>query len=222
MSWKKELVKKFKLYAVTDVSSKDDSSRILSKIDAVCRGGADVLQLRAKSLSDSEFLRMGAKVRAITEKQRVLFFVNDRADVALYLHADGVHVGQEDMPVSWVRRLAASSHKKLLVGKSTHSKEQVRCALTVEQPDYFAVGPVFSTPTKPTYRAVSLDLVRWVAAQTPGIPWLCIGGINLNNINQVLKSGATRIAAVRALFGVNNCYVETKKFKKILSAQVCS
>lgn len=207
MTWKKESLKNFRLYAVTDIRENDSEDELLEKIDAACRGGADIVQLRAKKMNDSQILALGRKICKIADKHQKLFFVNDRADLALACGADGVHVGQDDLPVAEVRKIAP----ELLIGKSTHSIEQALAAQE-EKPDYLGVGPVFATPTKPDYKPAGLEFVRQ-ASEKISLPFVAIGGIDSNNIEQVLKAGASRIAVVRAVFSGKDPYESARNLR---------
>ncbi len=208
MSWKSNIFQNFKLYAITDLKSEDPD--ILSRVEKACRGGADIIQLRSKNLPDAALFRLGTSIREITLKNQKLFLMNDRPDLALALKANGVHVGQDDLPVAVIRKLAG--RRPFYIGKSTHSLEQ---ALAAEQEgaDYIGVGPVFETPTKPGRAAVGLELVRQVR-QNIKIPFVAIGGIDHNNVSQVLEAGAERIAVVRAVFGAANPYDATHKLRE--------
>ena len=210
MSWKEEAFQNFKLYAVTDFS--EESPEILTKAEAAYRGGVDILQLRSKSLSDQALYRLGKQIRLIADRYQKLFFVNDRPDLALAVDADGVHLGQEDLPVAWVRQLFSSVGKKLWIGKSTHSLEQGRRA-TEEKPDYIGVGPVFKTPTKPGYQPAGLEYVRQAAKEFT-IPFVAIGGIDLKNVREVLAAGATRIAVVRAVFATSDPMEASRRLRE--------
>ncbi len=211
MTWKSKLLKNFKLYAVTDLKEKDPS--FLKKAEAALSGGVDVLQLRSKVLKDGDFLRIGRALRVLTRKMKKLFIVNDRLDLAEILDADGVHLGQEDIPVAQARKILRIRSK--FIGKSTHSLEQ---ALEAEKEgvDYIGVGPVFSTPTKPLYEPVGIDLVSRVA-DSVRIPFVAIGGIDAENMEQVLEAGARRVAVVRAIWGNSNTFKAAQKLKEILN-----
>ena len=214
MTWKKEVFQNFKLYAVTDIrtmSTPGQKKEILSKVEAAYRGGADIVQLRAKGLSDYQLMDLGRSLKKIAERWRKLFFLNDRPDLAIALRADGVHIGQEDFSIPAVRKLARLASWDLFIGKSTHSLQQAVEA-EKEGADYIAVGPVFATPTKPDYPAVGLDLLKKVSHNSK-IPFVAIGGINLLNLHAVLKTGARRIAGVRSIFGAKNPYENTRKIK---------
>ena len=158
------------------------------------RGGADVIQWRDKSASDSEFLTTAQLLRRATRKQGRLFIVNDRVKVALQVHADGVHLGHEDLPIRSARSLVGDS---MLIGRSTHSLAEARSA-EEEGADYLGVGPIFPTPTKPEYQPVGVELIRQVASVIR-IPWVAIGSIDLKTVPLVLSAGAHRVAVVRAV-----------------------
>lgn len=206
MNWKEKAFKNFRLYGVTDLKASD--SRALKAIEEACRGGVDIIQLRSKALSDAELFEAGKKIKKIAHANRKLFFVNDRLDLALALEADGVHLGQDDLPIATARKLG----KELLVGKSTHSLKQAIEA-EKEGADYIGVGPVYGTPTKPTYTPVGLQLVKQVKSEIR-IPFVAIGGIDPGNLNEVLEAGAERVAMVRAIWGAKHIYEDTSETRK--------
>ena len=154
--------------------------------------GVDMIQLREKEMPLDEVKRAAEPVLAACRASGVPFILNDYPDIAAELGADGVHVGQDDMPVPAARRVAGG-----IVGLSTHSRQQIVAADPVS-PDYIAVGPVFETPTKPGRPSVGLDLLTF-AAEHSGIQWFAIGGIDLTNIDQVIAAGARRVVVVRAI-----------------------
>ena len=200
MGWKKKVFDDFRLYAVTDL--KTESPDALKEIEAAYRGGADIVQLRSKVLTDAALMRLGSRIKKIAEKNRKLFFVNDRIDLVLAIGADGVHLGQEDMPVSVARRLAKQAGLKIRIGKSTHSLKQALAAVN-DGVDYIGVGPVFATPTKPHMKSVGLRFVKQAAIKIR-IPWVAIGGIDHGNIRDVIAAGASRVAVVRAIFAAKD------------------
>ncbi len=212
MNWKSRLLKNFSLYAVTDLKTQDTD--FLRKAEEALKGGVDVLQLRSKTLSDGELLRVGIKLRELTEKHKRLFIVNDRVDLLQALDADGIHLGQEDMPVSVVRKLLGSSSEKI-IGKSAHSLEQVKRA-EEEGVDYIGVGPIYPTPTKPDYPPVGLNLIR-VVEQAIHIPFVVIGGINESNMEEVLQAGARRVAVVRAIWDSQDTFSSARRLKERLN-----
>lgn len=177
-----------RLYFVTDADAGEHELR------EALAGGVDVLQLREKDASDDEILAAAATFRAACDEHGALFIVNDRPDLAVAARADGVHVGQDDAAVAEVREQVG---KEMLIGLSTHSREQLAAALETDA-DYVCVGPVYATPTKPDYPAVGLDLVRH-AAETVDRVWFAIGGIDGTNVDEVAAAGAPRVAVVRAI-----------------------
>jgi thiamine-phosphate pyrophosphorylase len=165
--------------------------------EVLCRaidGGADVVQLRSKQAAKGEILDAALTVSAYSRRAGALFIVNDHLDVAMAADADGVHLGQDDLPLAVVRRLWGPHP---LVGRSTHSIDQALAGVE-EGADYLGVGPVHATPTKPGRPAVGTELVR-LAAERVSIPWFAIGGLQRDNLDEVLAAGATRIAVVRAV-----------------------
>ena len=163
--------------------------------DVVARalaGGVDVVQLREKEATDDEVLRAAAALAARCAQAGALFLLNDRPDLAAAAGTDGVHVGQDDLPVAQARAMVGT---ECLVGRSTHSAAQVDAAAGV---DYIAVGPVHATPTKPGRPAVGLAPVRHAAAHAR-VPWFAIGGIDAGNVHEVIEAGARRVVVVRAI-----------------------
>lgn len=165
-------------------------------------GGVDVIQLREKELPDGELLHRASVLREITSQMGALLIINDRADIALLTRADGVHVGQADLPPQDVRTLIGSD---MLIGWSTHSIEQARqaCELPV---DYVAVGPVAATVTKGYKRGKGVRLVRDVCSRcaVSGLPVVAIGGITLDNAAAAVEAGVTAVAACSALCGADD------------------
>ncbi|MFQ5424185.1 MAG: thiamine phosphate synthase [Phycisphaerae bacterium] len=166
----------------------------LGVAEAAIAGGADVLQLREKSLPDGELLDRARRLRTLTAARGALFFVNDRPDIARLAGADGVHVGQDDLTIPEVRRIAGPT---VLVGISTHSVEQARAALD-QRPDYVAVGPMFTSPTKPAIVAQGpslLSAVRMLA----DCPVVAIGGITPANVRELETFAGIQIAVCQAV-----------------------
>lgn len=166
-----------------------------SFLDEVLSAGVDVVQLRDKTGEAADILRAASIFRDACDRHGALFVINDRADLALAAGADGLHIGQTDLPPNLARRLVGD---EMLIGLSTHTPEQMHRA--VEAPvDYFCVGPVFETPTKPGREATGYDLVRLAAKEAPEKPWFAIGGIDESNGADVAEAGASRIVVVRAV-----------------------
>jgi thiamine-phosphate pyrophosphorylase len=166
-------------------------------LEAALSGGVDVVQLREKdpSVGDETILAAARVFRNACDAHRALFVLNDRPDLAAAARADGVHVGQDDLPVAEARALVGED---VLLGRSTHTPEQVDDA-AVADIDYFAVGPVHATPTKPGRPAVGVELIRHAASAPRPVPWFAIGGLDASNVGEVVAAGASRIVVVRAL-----------------------
>jgi thiamine-phosphate pyrophosphorylase len=166
---------------------------------AALRGGVDIVQLREKvPRSRDELATLARPFRRAADEHGALFILNDRPELVEACDADGVHVGQTDAPVAEARARAGPA---ALVGLSTHSPAQVTAACEAdgdERPDQLSVGPVRETPTKPGRPATGLGLIEF-AAREGTIPWFAIGGINPENVAQVVAAGAKRIVVVRAI-----------------------
>jgi len=170
---------------------------IISLTCKCAAGGADCIQLRAKAVEDDKLFAVAVEFVRICKDAGVLSIINDRVDMAVAASADGVHLGQNDLPIEQARKLQLAP---LIIGKSTHSPRQLRAACE-ERPTYAALGPVFATETKPTAEAVGLDYVRQatgILADT-GICNVAIGGITLDNVEDILKAGAKAIAVCAAV-----------------------
>jgi thiamine-phosphate pyrophosphorylase len=160
-------------------------------IAAQIRGGADVIQLREKEMSKRDRLELGLKIRELTRQEGVLFIVNDDVDLALILDADGVHLGQDDIPIRFARPLM----KDKIIGVSTHSLKQAEEAVA-SGADYIGVGPVFETETKEDREdLVGLSLLSKIRDIGP-IPYVAIGGIGKDNIVSLAKAGCHRAAVI--------------------------
>jgi thiamine-phosphate pyrophosphorylase len=157
-------------------------------------GGAQVIQLREKGLDDREFLERARQVRRWTFQAGVLFLVNDRPDIARLAEADGVHLGQEDLPVKEARRILGP---EALIGVSTHNLQQLRQAV-LDGASYVGVGPTFSSGTKDFAELPGLDFVRRAAGET-SLPAFVIGGINQETIGAAVAAGACRVAVSQAI-----------------------
>lgn len=178
-----------KLYLVTS-----PSERLVETVEAALQGGIRLVQYRDKHADDCVRLELAHKLRYLCQRYGALFIVNDRVDLALAVDADGVHLGQQDIPIALARQLLGSQR---LVGRSTHCPDDLHRAIA-EGADYIGVGPVYETPTKEGRPAAGLDYVRY-AAEHATIPWFAIGGIDADNLPQVMAAGATRVAIVRAV-----------------------
>ena len=204
----------WRLYVIVDRSAA--GGRDLADIAAAAiRGGADVIQLRDKTASDRHVLEEARRLLPLTRAARVPLIVNDRVEIARAAGADGVHLGQDDLPVHDARRLLGPGR---LIGQSTHSLDQALAA-QAEGPDYLGVGPVFPTPTKPDYGSVGTALIGEVAARVR-LPVVCIGGIDRGNLGEVLRAGAERIAVVRAVCAAADPEASARALKQLLAQSV--
>jgi len=181
-------------------------------VPALVDVGVDLIQLREKEMEAGDVIRVGEPIATACKVAGVPFIVNDRADVALALDADGVHVGQNDLPVSVARSFVGDR----IVGWSTHAPDEVAAAAD-QDIDYFAVGPVAETPTKPGRPAAGLALIRQ-AAQVATKPWFAIGGVDEHLLPWVLEAGATRIVVVRAITEAPDPVAAARRLKEHLTA----
>jgi thiamine-phosphate pyrophosphorylase len=185
-----------RLYLCTDARS--DRRDLAEFADAALAGGVDIIQLRDKTsgvpLEAKQELAALEVLAEACARYGALLAVNDRADVALAVDADVLHLGQDDLPVGVARRVIGDEP---VIGRSTHSEAQARAAETEPGVDYFCTGPCWPTPTKPGRPAPGLDLVRATAGAKR--PWFAIGGIDAERLPEVLEAGATRVVVVRAI-----------------------
>jgi len=200
----------FSLYVIVDLRPgmprpPDELGRM------VLDGGADILQLRAKTASGREFFFWGERLRRLTQEYGRPLIINDRLDVALALEADGVHLGQDDLPVACARKVLPEG----IIGFSTHSVAEALAAEALAA-DYLALGPIFPSPSKPgTQAPLGLATIRQAAASLR-LPWLAIGGINEGNLPELLSAGARRIAVISAVACAENPYLATRRLKELL------
>ena len=188
--------------------------------EQLCEGGADLVQFRAKQSSPDEIREMAKTILPITRSANVGLVINDYPLIAQELGAELCHLGQEDFHDSGCAKVSEfrTPNSPLRIGLSTHSPDQARAAIAAE-PDYIAVGPVYATGTKPGAKPVTLDYVRWAAANV-SIPWFAIGGINLQNLDDVLAAGARRICVVSAILSSADIASSCREFKKRLMAKL--
>lgn len=178
------------LYLVSGAQT--EAGPLADLVPDLAAAGVDIVQLREKEASKEDLKRAATSILEACRSAGIPFVVNDYPDVAAEIGADGVHVGQDDMPVPAARRTAGG-----IVGLSTHSRQQIVAAEPVG-PDYIGVGPVYETPTKPGRPGVGLELLSF-AAQHCTLPWFAIGGIDRSNIEAVVAAGARRVVVVRAV-----------------------
>jgi thiamine-phosphate pyrophosphorylase len=184
----------------------------------LCDGGSDIVQLRSRNSSPDEIIRIAEAILRITNAAGIPLVINDHPKIALQLGAPLCHLGQEDFFDAGFTTAAqvTGCPKYIQLGLSTHAPDQARRAIRAG-PDYIAIGPVFATPTKPGRPPVTLDYVRW-AAQHVTIPWFAIGGITLENLDEILAAGATRICVVSAILNAPDIAKACQAFKSRLAS----
>lgn len=190
------------LYLVTS-----PSEHLVAIVEAALQGGLTLVQYRNKSADDLAQIEQAQKLRQLCHRYDALFIMNDRVDLALAVDADGVHLGQQDIPLAIARQLLGP-HR--IIGRSTTNPDEMQRAIQ-EGADYIGVGPVYETPTKVGKAASGLEYVRY-AAQNASIPWFAIGGIDPANLNDVLSAGAERIAVVRSIMEAEQPTLVTQYF----------
>jgi len=187
----------------------------VEQAEAACAGGARVVQLRAKRATDREALLWAREIRALTRAAGALFFVNDRFDLALLAEADGVHLGQGDVPPA---RLPAGARASLLVGRSTHTRAELLGALR-EGVDYAAFGPVFETRSQESAPAArGLAALGEAARLAAPLPLIAIGGIAAARIAAVCAAGAAGVAVLSAVAGADDALAATRALVRALGA----
>jgi len=186
-----------RLYVLINVDPISDHDRILALAKDCCLGGADCLQLRAKGIPDRPLLERAKQFVRICRSNNVISIINDRIDIAILSHADGVHLGQTDISIADARKLSPTP---MICGISTHSPPQLKAAIA-QAPDYIALGPAFPTKTKPNLDIAGCDYIRKAVKtlKSTGIPHVAIGGIDETNIEQILAAGPTSLAVCSAI-----------------------
>jgi thiamine-phosphate pyrophosphorylase len=202
-----------RLYGILDLGyvRKSDATHAA---EAMIKGGVDLIQLRGKDQSIEELVELAAELHELTARSFTPLIVNDHAEVASKVPVEGVHVGQDDDSIEVVRRKAG---RALVVGKSTHSLGQARAAQR-EGADYIGFGPIFATPTKPDYRPIGLREINRVRLDV-SLPIFCIGGIKIDNLEQVIAAGAHRIAIVSGLLKAPDIVEYARACKKLLTLE---
>ncbi|WRH66705.1 MAG: thiamine phosphate synthase [Planktothrix sp. GU0601_MAG3] len=190
------------LYLVTSPGEK-----LFAIVEAALQGGLTLVQYRDKNSNDEIRLKTAQKLCQLCHRYDALFLVNDRVDLAVAVDADGVHLGQEDIPIQLARQVLGPQR---LIGRSTHSPEDMKRAIQ-EGADYIGVGPVYETPTKAGKAAAGLEYVRH-AVKNSTLPWFAIGGIDMNNFDDVMATGCERVAVVRSIMNAEQPTLVTQYF----------
>lgn len=207
-----------RLYVLINAAENSSRQEILELAQDCTQGGADCIQLRAKGIADRRIYEIACDLVKLCNDAGVISIINDRADIASLADADGVHLGQRDLPITQARRIQLTP---MIFGVSTHSLSQLKIAVQ-ENADYAALGPVFSTGTKPDTKVVGIDYITEaldVLKDTP-IRGVAIGGITLENVDEVLKAGADSIAVCSALARSDDPKTLCRKLKDKLNSLV--
>lgn len=209
----REKFKRVRLYLII---SSDLPIDVIRLVDCCAAGGADCIQLRAKRTNDDTTFALARQVVGLCKEAGIISIINDRADIAVAAGADGVHLGQNDLPIAEAHKLQLTP---LIFGASTHSVAELKRAIE-QGADYVGVGPVFPTGTKPKVQAVGLDYVRQAAAlaKKAGIVPVAIGGITLQNVDDVLAAGAEAIAVCSAVANAPDPTAASRKLKEKITA----
>ena len=205
-----------RLYTFVDTAYLDGRSPA-EVAQQLCDGGSDIIQLRAKHESAAQIRQWAKTILPITRAAHIPLVINDYPEMACELGTEFVHLGQEDFfDAGFSHRSQLSAlNSQLKLGLSSHAPEQAQRAIAASA-DYIAIGPVFPTATKPGRPPVTLDYVRWAAANVT-VPWFAIGGITLENLDAVLETGARRVCVVSAILNAADAKKACQDFKRRLA-----
>jgi thiamine-phosphate pyrophosphorylase len=203
-----------RLYGILDLSyvNTADAAGIT---EAMIEGGVDLIQLRGKQRSIDELVDLAAQLHKVTSRFSTPLIVNDHAEISAKVPVEGVHVGQDDDSIDVARK---KTGRNLFIGKSTHNFEQALAAQH-EGADYIGFGPIFATPTKPDYQPIGLKQIESVHRNV-ALPIFCIGGIKIDNLEQVIAAGALRVAIVSGLLKAPDIAEYARACKKLLIADL--
>jgi thiamine-phosphate pyrophosphorylase len=200
-----------RLYGIVDLNYVN-AANALRVTEAMLEGDVDLIQLRGKQKSLDELTDLAAELHTITSRSSIPLIVNDHAEIARRLPVEGVHVGQDDDPIAVVREKAG---RNVIVGKSTHTLAQAIAAQS-EGADYIGFGPIFATPTKPDYKPIGLADIKRVHVDVT-LPIFCIGGIKIDNLEQVIAAGARRAVIVSGLLQAEDVAEYARTAKRLLN-----
>ena len=200
-------VEEWKIYVITDrrLSKGRTNEEVLRR---AISGGADVVQLRDKEAPTAVLYEEALRLRNMTKTMDIPFVINDRVDIALAVGADGIHLGRDDLPVSIARRLLGPDK---IIGISTHSLAQAQSA-SLERPDYISIGPIYSTKTKEAGPPLGVDIIRQIK-ESIALPVVAIGGISLENVSEVFRSGADCVALISSIVSAEDVEGTVQSFK---------
>jgi len=206
----KEKLNDIDLYFITD--SRLTGRTVLEDVGSAIRAGVKIIQYREKDLTTREMIDEAGKISRLCRENDVLFIINDRVDIALAVDADGVHLGNEDMPYEAARRILGNTK---IIGLTVHDVGE---AIEAERigADYIGISPIFETTTKPDAGTpAGIDLIKYIKKAVK-IPFVAIGGINQDNIKSVLEAGARSIAVISAIVTKDDVEKECKKFREVI------
>jgi thiamine-phosphate pyrophosphorylase len=214
----------FRLYLITDRKLFADSGEMFTAVEDALKAGVKAIQLREKDLSTRELLDLAYRMRELTTSYNAKLFINDRADIAMCVNADGVHLGQNSMPVNAVKKAVYESRithhaSRFLIGVSTHNLGE---ALTEEREgaDFITFGPIFHTPSKIKYgRPVGIESLKIVAKKV-AIPVFGIGGIKPDNVKEVINAGAYGVALISGILSAADAASAAKEYLKIMGEKL--
>ena len=201
------LLSSCRLYGIVDLGYVQPST-VVEMTRALCDGGVDILQLRAKKTGAAEIEKLARQMHPVTRDAGVPLVINDHPEVAAAVGTEGIHVGQDDLSLAETRKIVGAD---CFVGRSTHSVAQARAAME-EGADYIGFGPLFATGTKPDYVPIGLDDVATVQGFATA-PVFCIGGVNNERLDQVLAAGAKRVVVVSAFLLAADVREEVRRLK---------
>ncbi|MBE6846966.1 MAG: thiamine phosphate synthase [Ruminococcus sp.] len=201
------------MYFITDSTAYSEAA-FLSRVEAACQGGITLLQLREKTKTTREYLALAQKVQAITKRYGIPLIIDDRVDIALAIHAEGVHLGQSDLPVHTARRLMG---RDAIIGATTKTVPQALEACE-QGADYLGVGAIFPTTTKVKTVLTSVDTLKAIV-QSVSVPVNAIGGLQKENIHVLKNSGIAGICVVSAIMKADDPCKAAQELKEAFDAQ---
>lgn len=201
----------FRLYVILDEEICRSCGDIAETAHKVILGRADILQLRAKSLPNEKISKIAREIKDLAQETKTAFVLNDLVELAKNLDVDGVHLGQEDLSIKDARKILGENK---IIGLSTHSVEQ---AVEAEKQgaNYISIGPMYTTTLKPQANPLALEIITKVKQEIM-IPFVAVGGINLESLDIVLAAGAQRVAVCRAIIAAKDVTAATKEFRQRL------
>lgn len=209
---KKEILSSPGLYVITDIKMAGERS-YAEIVRSTLLGGARIIQLRDKITPFSELVEIGKELKRLATEFDALLIVNDNPYLAGEIDADGVHLGQRDMPVDIAREIIG---KGKIIGLSTHNRQQIKQAIAMPEIDYIGIGPIFPTRTKESeFPTLGVEIVSW-AKENVSLPFVAIGGINKDNIAEVVKAGARLVAVVSAVMKAEDITAATRELLNIM------